>query len=58
MKIIIPGPLKDNINNLMRTAGYHFQRQEQKTALLNILLYVLALVFLVSIFMRKSKIII
>lgn len=28
MKATINGPLKNNIYNLMRDAGYHFQRQE------------------------------
>ena len=29
MKIIIKGPLKDNINNLSRKIGYHFQRAKK-----------------------------
>jgi hypothetical protein len=29
MRIIIKGPLKDNINNLARKLGYHFQRAKK-----------------------------
>lgn len=30
MKILINGPLKNNIYNLMRDAGYHFQREDHE----------------------------
>lgn len=29
MKITVKGPLKDNINNLARKLGYHFQRAKK-----------------------------
>lgn len=32
MKIIIKGPLKDNITNLTRKIGYHFLNRDEKTA--------------------------
>jgi len=32
MQFTIPGPLKNNIYNLLRDAGYHFQREEKVAA--------------------------
>ena len=31
MKFILKGPFKENIYNLMRNAGYHFQRKDERT---------------------------
>jgi hypothetical protein len=31
MKFIIRGPFRENIYNLMRKIGYHFQRKDEKT---------------------------
>jgi len=31
MKTIINGPIKNNIYNLMRDAGYHFQREDSES---------------------------
>jgi hypothetical protein len=32
MKLIVAGPLKNNIYNLMRDAGYHFQREDSENS--------------------------
>lgn len=31
MRFYVKGPLKDNIYNLARNIGYHFQRKDEKT---------------------------